>query len=95
MHSALLAENDVAMPRLVLRVPLLPAERFLPPEALSPVSRCCGPAAGAACGRLAGARGAAAVREQTPAQWLRRPALHGEFLTSFIRSKLTFMLLTV
>lgn len=67
------------MPRLVLRVPLLPAERFLSPETLSPVSRCCRPAAGPACWRLAGARRAAAVREQATPQWFWRPPLHGEF----------------
>lgn len=84
VRSALLAENDVAMPRLVLGVPLLPAERFLTPEALSPVSRCCRPTAGPACGRLAGACGSAAVREQTTPEWIRRPSLHGECLTYFI-----------
>lgn len=82
VRSALLAEDDVAVPRLAVRVPLLPAERFLPPEAFPPVSRCCRPAAGAACGGLAGACGGAPVREQTAAERLRRPALHGEFLTS-------------
>lgn len=80
--SALLAEDDVAVPRLVVRVPLLPAQRFLPAEALPPLSRCCWPAAGPARGRLAGTCGTAAVREQTTSEWIRWPALHGERLTS-------------
>lgn len=71
MRSALLAQDDVAMPRLAVRVPLLPPERFLPAEALPPLGRRCGPAAGAARGRLAGARGTAAVREQTTPEWIR------------------------
>lgn len=81
---ALLVQDDVAVPRLTLGMPLLPPPRLLPAEAPPSFSRghrCAQP--GPARWGLAGARGPAPVREQIPAQWLRRPAFHGESHHSF------------
>lgn len=68
LHSAVLAEDDVAMSCLVLGVPLLPAEGLFPAEALPSLGRWgLQQSPGPACGRVAGACGAAAIREQAAA----------------------------
>lgn len=81
LPSALLAKDDVAVPHLGLRVPLLQAKWFFTAQTPSSVGRCSRePCAGADGGGVAGTRGLSSVREQTGAQWLRWPALHGEWL---------------
>lgn len=72
LPSALLAKDDVAVPHLGLRVPLLQAERFFTAQTPSFVGRCSWePRAGAVGGGVAGTRGLSSVREQTGAQRLR------------------------
>lgn len=78
--SALLAEDDVAVPRLFLRVPMLPPQWFLAAQAPSSIRRWSWAASRSAGWWLAGAYRPSAVREQAAAQRLWRPAVHGEFI---------------
>lgn len=77
--SALLAEDDVAVPRLFFRVPMLPSQRFLAAQAPSSVYRWSWAASRSAGWWLAGAYRPSAVWEQAATQRLRWPAVHGKF----------------